>query len=71
MNGITNLLGGNPIIGGLITVLAGIAFLTVEYIRLKRGARSHTRALAITLTVMSVMLMGSRFVSVVSKHGGA
>lgn len=75
MNGIANALGSHQIIGGLITVLACITFLSLEYIRLKQSARLlayalTVRRIAITLTVISVILMGSRFVAVVSKYGG-
>jgi hypothetical protein len=68
--GIVNLLGSNPIFGGLITALAAIAFLTWEYIRMEPSGRwlgyARTfRLFAATLAVMSVILMGSRFVAVV------
>lgn len=72
---IVNLLGNNPIIGGLVAVTAGIAFLTWDYIRLEQSGRwlayaVTVRWIAITLTLISVILMGSRFVSVVSSNGG-
>ena len=72
---IVNLLGRYPVIGGLITVLAAVAFLAWDYIRLEQSGRwlayaLRVRRIAITLTVMSVILMGSRFFSVVSSHGG-
>jgi hypothetical protein len=73
---IANLLGNHTVIGGLIAVLAGIAFLAWDYIRLEQSGRwlayaLTVRRIAITLTVISVILMGSRFVSVVSSNGGA
>jgi hypothetical protein len=68
--GIINLMGGNPVLGGLITAWAVIAFLAWEYIRLEPSGRwiGHARAfrfVAVTLAVISVILMGSRFVAVV------
>jgi hypothetical protein len=73
--GIVNLLGSHTVIGGLIAVLAGIAFLAWDYIRLEQSGRwlayaLTVRRIAITLTVISVILMGSRFVSVVASFGG-
>jgi len=68
--GIVNLLGSNPVFGGLITTLAVIAVLAWEYIRLAPSGRwlGHARTfrlLAVTLAVISAILMGSRFVAVV------
>jgi hypothetical protein len=73
--GIANLLGSHTVIGGLIAVLAGIAFLAWDYIRLEQSGRwlayaLTVRRIAITLTVISVILMGSRFISVVASYGG-
>jgi hypothetical protein len=73
--GIADLLGGHIFIGGVVTVLAGIAFLTWEYIRLESSGRwlayaLPVRRIAILLTVISVVLIGSRFVSVVASYGG-
>lgn len=75
MNSIVNLVGGHLVIGALITVLAGIAFVAWDYLRLQRSARWLSYALivrriAITLTVIALILIGSRFVAVVSSHGG-
>jgi hypothetical protein len=72
---IADLLGGHILIGGVVTVLASIAFLTWEYMRLESSGRWLAYALlvrwiAILLTVISVVLMGSRFVSVVASYGG-
>ena len=71
--GIVNLLGSNPILGGLITALATIAFLAWEYIRLEPSGRwlgyaQTFRFFAVTLAVISVILMGSRFVAVVQAN---
>jgi hypothetical protein len=73
--GFANFLGNRAVIGGLITVLASIAFLAWDYIRLEQSGRwlayaLPVRRIAITLTVISVIVMGSRFISVVSSHGG-
>jgi hypothetical protein len=72
---IVNLLAGHILIGGVVAVLAGVAFLTWEYIRLESSGRwlgyaLSVRWIAISLTVISVVLMGSRFISVVSNNGG-
>jgi hypothetical protein len=72
---IANLLGNHTVIGGLIAVLAGISFLIWDYIRLEQSGRwlayaVTVRRIAIILTVISVILTGSRFVSVVSSNGG-
>lgn len=71
--GIVNLLGSNPVLGGLITALAAVVFLAWEYIRLEPSGRwlEHARTfqfLAVTLAVMSAILMGSRFVAVVQAN---
>jgi hypothetical protein len=71
--GIVNLLGSNPVLGGLMTALAIIAFLVWEYIRLEPSGRwlgyAQTFLLfAVTLAVISVILMGSRFVAVVQAN---
>jgi hypothetical protein len=71
--GIAHLLGSQPIVGGLITVLAGIALLMWDYIRLEPSSRwlvhaSTVRRIAIALAIVSVILIGSRFVDVLS-HG--
>ncbi|TVZ07109.1 hypothetical protein EAS64_07285 [Trebonia kvetii] len=68
---IVNLLGGHTLFGGLITILAGIAWLTWDYSRMDRSGRFiayvlTTRRIAITLTVISIIFMGARFVSVAS-----
>lgn len=73
MTGIVNLLGSFPFVGGLVAVVAGIAFLVWDYIRLERSGRwlayvPTARRFAIMLTVISVILMGSRFVAVVWKN---
>jgi hypothetical protein len=72
---IVNLLAGHILIGGVVTVLAGVAFLTWEYIRLEASGRwlgyaLSVRWIAISLTIISVVLMGSRFISVVANNGG-
>jgi len=71
--GIINLLGSNPALGGLITALAAIAFLAWEYMRLEPSGRwlGYARTFqvfAVTLAVISVILMGSRFVAVVQAN---
>ena len=71
--GIVNLLGSDPVFGGLITALAGIAFLAWEYMRLEPSGRwlGYARTfqlLAVILAVMSAILMGSRFVAVVQAN---
>ena len=73
--GLVNFLGNEVVAGGLITALAGIAFLAWEYLRLEPGGRWAVHALAarriaVTLTLAAVILMASRFVYVVSVNGG-
>jgi hypothetical protein len=73
MTGIVNLLGSYPFFGGLVTVVAGIAFVVWDYMRLERTGRwlahvSTARWIAVTLGVLSVILMGSRFVAMVWKN---
>jgi hypothetical protein len=69
MTSIVDLLGSSPFLGGLVAVVAGIAFLAWEYMRLEQSGRWLAQVLtvrrtAITLGVISVVLMGSRFVAV-------
>ena len=73
--GLVNLLGRQIVLGGLCTVLAGIAFLSWEYLRLGPGGRwlsyaVTTRRVAIVLFLISALLMICRFVYVVSVNGG-
>jgi hypothetical protein len=73
--GIVNLLGAHALFGGLITVLAGIACLAWDYSRLEHSGRFFVgvvtaRRIGITLATISIILMLSRFVSVVRLNGG-
>lgn len=72
---IVNLLGSHALFGGLVTILAGIACLIWDYCRLRRGGRLFphvltARWIGITLAIISIVLMGARFISVVSLNGG-
>ena len=71
---IVDQLGRHTLFGGLITVLAALAWVTWDYSRLERSGRFFfyrltTRRIAITLTLISIILIGTRFVSVVSLNG--
>lgn len=68
-NPIIDLLGSHPSIGVLMTALAVIASLTWEYIRLEPSGRwlAHrltVRRVAVTLAVISIVLLASRFAAV-------
>lgn len=70
---ILSLLGGNPFIGGTLTVLAGIASIAWEYMRLESGGRwlayvVTAKKIAITLAIISIILMVSRFIAVASNQ---
>ena len=74
-NPVIDILGGHPIIAILITVLASIACLTWEYIRLEPSGRwlaysLTARRLALTLAVISIILIGSRFAAVWTSVSG-
>jgi hypothetical protein len=71
---VVDLLGGNGFIGVVIGVLACITLFTWDYIRLEPSGRwlAHTstvRGIGIGLAIVSVILIGSRFVDVLSHHG--
>jgi hypothetical protein len=74
-NPVINLLGSHSIIGVLVTVLAVVASLTWEYIRLEPSGRwlAHrltVRRVAVTLAVISIFLIGSRFAAVWTYSNG-
>lgn len=69
MHGMLYLLGRYPIAGVLTVLAAGIAFIAWEYIRMERDTRriAHlpfVRRAALITTVLSVVLIISRFVAV-------
>lgn len=73
--GLVNLLGGYPVVGGLIAFLACVALIAWDYIRFEWSGRwianaFTVRRIGITLAVISMILMLSRFISVVSSHSG-
>lgn len=75
-NRIIEFLGSYPFIGGLLTVLAVISFLAREYIHLDPTGRWFHHALkvqriAITLAVVSAILIVSRFSHVWTIDNGA
>jgi hypothetical protein len=74
-NPVIGLLGSQPIPGILITVLAVMASLTWEYIRLEPSGRwlsyrLAARRVAVTLAVIAVILIGSRFATVWTLNNG-
>jgi hypothetical protein len=69
MSNLISLLGASPIVGGLVFTAAGVAFIAWEYLRLTRGTRGRSISprvlrIAVALTVLSVILMASRFYAV-------
>jgi hypothetical protein len=74
-NLVINFLGSHAAIGVLITVLALIASVAWEYIRLEptgrwQAYRLIARRAAVTLAVMSIILIGSRFAAVWTAANG-
>lgn len=72
--GIARVLGSHPFFGGLIAVLSVAALVFWDYMRLEQSGRwlayaLTMRRIAITLAVISVILIGSRFVSVLASAG--
>lgn len=69
MNKILGVLGGHPL-GGVLTALAAVVTILVwEYLRLYPSARWSAylplvRSVAVTATILSALLMISRFVAV-------
>lgn len=73
-NPLTELLGGHPVIGGLVALLAGGLCLGWDYLRLSQGNRRFGSDLAIqrigvAVAIISVLLMVSRFASVWAANG--
>ncbi len=69
MRELMELLGANPIIGGLVCTAAGVSFAAWEYVRLTRGTRGLPSSpwalrIAVALAALSVILMASRFFAV-------
>ncbi len=74
-NPVIKFLGGHPGVGVLMTVLAVIAAMTWEYIRLEPSGRwlaysLTARRVAATLAVISVLLLSSRFAAVWTYSNG-
>lgn len=70
---ILHFLGGHPLEGVLAVLVAGVASTIWEYLRLKGAARwltylSLVRGVAVIATILSVVLMVSRFILV--ERGG-
>jgi len=63
-------LGGHPLPGVVVVLLGGAAFLLYEYLNV-RGSATRSKYMPIILgvamgiTVISLVLMGSRFITVV------
>jgi hypothetical protein len=73
-NPLTELLGGHPIVGGLVAVLAAMFCLGWDYFQLGQGRKWFGRVLVmrrigVVLAVISVILMVSRFTSVWAGNG--
>jgi hypothetical protein len=69
VHGVVHGLGDHPVIGVLVTVLAGVALLDWEYLRLTRSSNSSQylsviRITAVALTVISVAMIACRFLAV-------
>lgn len=69
MRNIIDWLGGHPLPGVVIVLVAGAAFLLYEILNLRRSAaRSKympiVLGIAMAVTVISLVLMGSRFITV-------
>ena len=69
VHGIVHGLGDHPIPGLLVTVLAGVALLAWEYLRLTRSSSpsqylSLIRIAAVALTVISVAMIACRFLAI-------
>lgn len=75
-NRIVEFLGRYPLPGGLLAALAVVAFFAYEYIRLDpngrwAGRRTTTRRIAMTLALISVVLIASRFANIWTINNGA
>jgi hypothetical protein len=70
MVNITDWLGGHPLPGVLVVLVGAAAFLLYEYLNV-RGSATRSKYMPIILgvamatTVISLVLMGSRFITVV------
>ena len=62
-------LGGHPLPGVVVVLVGGAAFLLYEYLNVRGAARSKYMPIilgvAMGTTVISLVLMGSRFITVV------
>jgi hypothetical protein len=63
------ILGGNPVVGVLVFIVASIALVAGEYIRLTGDSRRSAysplvRIIAIAAAFISVVLIASRFIDV-------
>ena len=70
MRNIIDWLGGHPLPGVVIVLVAGAAFLLYEILGLRRSAAGYrympiVLGIAMATTVISLVLMGSRFIAVV------
>lgn len=70
MRNIITWLGGHPLPGVVVVLAGGAAFLLWEYLNVRRSAtRSKFMPIilgvAMATTVISLVLMGSRFITVV------
>lgn len=67
MHKVTHVLGGYPIPGVVVVILAGAALLFWEYLRLADSSGlsrylPRVRLLAVSFTVLSAVLIVSRFI---------
>jgi hypothetical protein len=70
MVNIIDWLGGHPLPGVLVVLVAAAAFLLYEYLNVRSSARRSKYmpiilGVAMATTVISLVLMGSRFITVV------
>ena len=64
-----NALGGHPVIGVVAFIVASVALITGEYIRLTRDSRQLAympliRIISMTAVFVSIVLIASRFIDV-------
>jgi hypothetical protein len=64
-----NALGGHPAIGVVVFIVASVALITGEYIRLTRDSRRLAympliRIISMTAVFVSIVLIASRFIDV-------
>jgi hypothetical protein len=69
MRNIIDWLGGHPLPGVVVVLVAGAAFLLYEILNLRRSATGSrympiVLGIAMAATVISLVLMGSRFITV-------